>query len=128
MAITNESNFPNSRITASLQAQDVNNPSVVIPIQGEIISGVPNRNALLVQIAQVSGSPLVTNANINQYQGLTEFNMSNAFIPEGYNKIVVSATPTTDVYAHYHNTTHIADIVITYFDATKQVITQVARV
>lgn len=128
MAITVESNFPNSRITAQLQADDVDHPGQIIGIQGQVVSGTPNKNALMVQIAQPSGSSLATNANINEYQGMTSFNLSNAFIPEGYDDIQISYTPTTDVFAHYKGATHIADIVLTYADATKQVLTRVQRV
>jgi hypothetical protein len=122
MAIRSESNFPNSRITAQLQANDADHPGNLLNIDGQQITiGATTYKALMVQIAQVSSNPLVANCNLNQYQGLSSFNISNPFVPEAYNRIDFSSTTVTNRYAFYYNTTFIRTVVITYTDATKKV-------
>lgn len=127
MAITKESNFPNSRITAALQAQNADDPNQQLFIQGQNVGG---RSCLMVQIAQSSGSALKANANINEFQGMTDFNMANAFIPEGYDRIEIAEeeTPTTAAYRFYKGIRFIAKLLITYTDATKQKTLRVQRV
>jgi hypothetical protein len=123
-----ESNFPNSRMKAEIQGEDINNPGQLLKIQAEQVAGVPNKRALMVQIAQAAGNPLQTTANITSYQGMSSFNMSNAFIPEGYNDVQLVETATENFYRHYKDATYIASIKITYVDATKKKATRFQRV
>lgn len=118
MPINRESNFPNSRLTAALQAYNVDSPEQLLFIQGQVVSG---KNCLMVQLAQSAGNPLQTNANINEYQGLSDFNMANAFVPEGYDEVVINEdeSPTTAAYRYYKGAAFKARLVVTYTDSTK---------
>lgn len=126
MAITSESNFPSSRLTAALQAYNVDNPNELLFIQGQDVGG---KKCLMVQIAQSSSNPLLTNANLNQFQGLSDFNIANAFIPEGYDRVEIAEeeTPTTSAFRFYRGSAFKAKLVITYTDATKQKTIRVQR-
>lgn len=126
MGTQRESNFPNSRLTAALQAYNVDAPDQLLSIQGQAVGG---KNCLMVQIAQAGGNPLLTNANMNQFQGLSDFNISNAFIPEGYDRVEINEdeSPTTAAYRYYRSATFKAKLVVTYTDATKTKTVRVQR-
>lgn len=126
MAITPESNFPNSRLTAALQAYNIDDPNQLLYIQGQAVGG---KNALMVQIAQSSSNPLLTNANLNQFQGLTDFNIANAFIPEGYDRVEIAAGETlvTDAFRFYKGATFKARLIVTYSDSSRVNVIRVQR-
>ena len=125
MAQVNESNFPNSRITAKLQAINYDNQLQILGIHGQAVGG---KNCLMVQIAQASNNPLVTNTNLTSYQGMTAFNISNPFIPESYNDVQLVQATLTDSYRHYKDATYIASILVTYSDSTKKTMVRTQRV
>ena len=126
MAISSESNFPNSRLTAALQAYNVDNPNELLFIEGQDVGG---KKCLMVQIAQGSNNPLLTNSNMSEFQGLSDFNIANAFIPEGYDRIEIAEeeTPITSAYRFYRGATFKAKLVITYADSTKTKTIRVQR-
>lgn len=126
MGVQAESNFPNSRLTAALQAYNVDNVNQLLFIQGQSVGG---KNCLMVQIAQSSNNPLVTETNFNQYQGMSDFNISNAFVPEAYDDVHVAQgeTPTTDAFRFYKGVAFKARIVVTYSDSARNSVIRVQR-
>jgi len=130
MAIISESNFPNSRVTASLLAIDYST-NLPLAITGENVPVGPglSKNALNVQFASAAGG----NVNIAQVGGNTvdDYNFANPMVPKGYDSMIPTFNATSDVWEFRKGGlagTIVATQTINYTDATKNVILNIVTV
>jgi hypothetical protein len=127
MAIIQESNFPNSRVSSSLLAVDVVSGDP-IAISGEVVG---LKKALSVQLASSGG--IGADVNIAQIDGVTvaNYNFANPMVPKSYDTMLPTYNPTSDVWKFYKGGLGgvlVATQTINYTDATKNVILNVVTV
>lgn len=119
MPIINESNFPNSRITASIQGLDT-----LGNLKNITARSVGLENGLAVYML---GGSTGADVNINALGGVDDFSIGNPMIKENYDVIGVTYNATSDVYEFFKGIVLKATLVINYTDATKENILAVVR-
>jgi hypothetical protein len=119
MPVVNESNFPNSRITATIQGLDT-----LGNIKNITARSVGLENGLAVyMLGGTSGSDV----NVKALAGIEDFSIGNPMIKENYDIIGVTYQATSDIYEFFKGIALKATLVITYTDGTKENILSVVR-
>ena len=125
MGVTRESNFPNSRITAAIQAYDHITPTSLLQIQGAAVTvpGDPNPvNALYVQLP---GGGTGADVNIQKIGGVNVGQVANPMVKKFYDNMIPVYGALTDTWGYFFGALQVASQVISYTDATKEVIQSV---
>ena len=129
MGFTRESNFPNSRITAGIQASDHANPANLLKIEGAnvVVPGDPVPVPALY--VQFPGGATGADINIYKVGGQVVGQLADATVLKFYDHMVPTYAALTDTWDLYKGAAipanKVATKVITYADATKEVPTDI---